>query len=74
MILSREDDERVLEALHAHEVEGLSSAKAGKRAGMSRAAVCGIVKRVRAEADKHPCRCRRKANRDGGMPAKWWAK
>jgi transposase len=71
---TRRDDIRDLEILHKAEVDGLVYAQIGQRYGMTRSAVGGLIKRFRDAADDVPCRCRKLENRDGGMPARWWAK
>ncbi|WP_146592222.1 hypothetical protein [Puniceibacterium confluentis] len=70
----RADDLRNLEILHLLNVEQQSSGAVAKRMGLSRNAVLGVQFRTSEQCAKHPCACRRKANRDGGMPARWWAR
>ncbi|TNF19162.1 MAG: hypothetical protein EP318_15515 [Rhodobacteraceae bacterium] len=69
----RNDDLTALEILHGREVLGLSMREAAVRVGVSRNTAIGLVKRINEAADAVPCRCRRKANRDGGMASRWWA-
>ncbi|KAB2539672.1 hypothetical protein AL035_17855 [Salipiger aestuarii] len=68
----RAEDERFLEAMHRHEVDGMSFAVLARDLCRSRAAVCGMFKRVR-DAEQ-PCQCVNPENRDGGMPPRWWRK
>lgn len=69
----REKDLLHLEALHRIENEGQTNDAVGKALNLSRGAMAGIRYRMRQEAAKAVCKCRRKANRDGGMPERWWA-
>lgn len=70
---TRADDLKVLEIMHGREVLGLSMRDAAARVGVSRNTAIGLVKRVNEAVDAISCECRRKANRDGGMPKRWWA-
>lgn len=60
-LYTRQDDERMLEIIDA-----VLDPTAGYKG-----AVAGIMNRYRASA--LPCKCRRKANKNGGQPARWWA-
>lgn len=66
-------DSEILEALDLHERQGLSFDAVAQRMGRSRGAVAGIVGRVSGAADAEPDLAVKPANRDGGMPARWWA-
>ena len=70
---TRQDDLRMLEILDMRECAGMPVKEIAARLGMSKGAVCGAINRIGKAADAVPCRCRRKANRDGGMPRRWWA-
>lgn len=71
-------DMEMLSALYLVEAQGLSRARAVMElnrmfgAGRTRNSVIGVVARVNADADRHPCHCQRAENRDGGMPGLWW--
>ncbi|APZ51247.1 hypothetical protein [Salipiger abyssi] len=79
---SRTDDEMLLNMLDMRDFDGLSASKIGQRAGRSRAAVCGLFKRVRDDEARHEaecaargvpvCQCLKPENRDGGMTRRWW--
>lgn len=71
---TRADDITDLRILHMLDVEQLTGADVAERTGRSRNAILGLRHRVRQTEKEHPCRCRKKANRDGGMKPKWWAK
>lgn len=77
--LSRADDIAALEILHARENLGLTMkadaahASAATGRNISRNQAIGIVGRVNEAVTRQADRCRRKANRDGGMPERWWA-
>lgn len=70
-------DHEILEALHLVDREGLTMAATASRLSkmfnrkIGRAAVCGMVHRVRHESDDID-ECTRPENRDGGMSADWW--
>lgn len=71
---SRADDLQDLKILHLLDNEGLTGTVVAERIhDMTRSGILAVRNRVNAEHDKHPCACRRKANRDGGMPSRWWA-
>ena len=74
---TRATDERDLQILHLldHGDSGapLTGAVVAQRMGMTRSAVLGLKSRTSGAAGKIPCRCRKKKNRDGGMPPRWWA-
>lgn len=75
--LKRLDDLDLLELLHA--VDHLGLRGEGLRAHLRRVTggiwgngrVQGALARLRASA--LPCACVKPENRDGGMPARWWA-
>lgn len=71
--LTRQDDEALLTILDLSAHEGLSASQIARRIGSTKNAVIGALNRIAKEADKVPDRCRRKANKDGGMPRRWWA-
>ncbi|MBU3262086.1 hypothetical protein KPG71_18855 [Roseovarius sp. PS-C2] len=73
MTPTRQDDIRLLNILHMKDVEGMTCAAIGECMGGSKSSIIGAVNRVNKDADKHGCKCRKKANRDGGMKPKWWA-
>lgn len=70
-LYTRQDDERILEIIDAvlDPTAGYKGAMA--KFGATKGAVAGIMNRYRASA--LPCKCRRKANKNGGQPARWWA-
>lgn len=76
---TREDDERALIYLHMREnlgmtTQAVSDALRGKRFSASRGSIIGHLNRTKEHAPPAPCKCRKKANKDGGMPALWWQK
>jgi len=73
MTHDRADDMILLEMLHLRATTGMSHREIGRKFGRSKNAVIGALHRINKEADAVSCRCRRKHNRDGGMPAMWWA-
>ena len=68
--ITRASDERMLEVLHLSE-GGMGCTTIGRRLGLTKNAVVGIVNRIRHEPDR--CECVRAENKSGGMPVKWWA-
>ncbi len=72
-VAGRDDDLRILEILDLREGAGLPVKEVAHRLGVTKGAVCGVINRINRAADAVPCRCRRKVNRDGGMPRRWWA-
>ena len=68
---SREDDERILLALHLVENEGWTCRAAGEVIGLTKNAVIGHTGRVRNEYGI--CRCNIHENRTSGLPPFWWA-
>lgn len=53
---------------------GLSAAETARRiGGLTAGAVRDVWERVDADCARHPCMATRPENRDGGMPARWWA-
>lgn len=71
---TRRDDLRDLQILHMLEVERAGGTAVAARFGMTRSAVQGLAYRMNTAATREPCACVRPENRDGGMPARWWAK
>jgi transposase len=69
---SRAADELLLKILDLTDHEGLSCKQIAARFGLSKGAVIGLIHRVR-NAPVGRCRCRRRANRDGGIKRRWWA-
>ena len=69
---SRGDDLFLLELLACRDHDELSAAQIGKMMGKSRSAVLGIFHRQR-DGDIVACACVKPDNKDGGMPARWWA-
>lgn len=70
---TRADDELELEVLHLRENKKLKMAVVRERCRVSTGFISGLQNRVRKNAARHPCQCRRKANRDGGMRQRWWS-
>ncbi len=68
---TRDDDIRVLEVIDSR-LKGERQRDAMARLGVTKGAIAGIMSRFRETADI-PCKCRKKSNRDGGMPDRWWA-
>jgi len=68
---TREDDERILMALHLVHNEQWTMKAAGEAVGMTKNAVIGQSNRVRY--DRGICRCNADDNRTGGMEPLWWA-
>lgn len=66
-------DRQMLDALDLMERQGLSGAEVAVRVGRSRAAVLGMVKRIRDDLAAVPDLTVKPENRDGAMPARWWA-
>lgn len=69
----RAEDLLELEVLHLRECENLPGAEVMASLGVTRGFISGVQNRVRKSIAEHPCKCRRKANRDGGMRQRWWA-
>jgi len=70
---ARLNDEMVLNVLHLRATTDLTAVEVGQRVGRTRGSVLGMEKRIR-DAGVQPCHCVRPENKDGRMPAKWWAK
>ena len=68
---TRADDEEILTMLDLRDGDGLGMGTIGKRMGKSKGAVSGVFHRVRTEEIKD-CKCRKAANKDGGMGRGWW--
>ncbi|WP_421907101.1 hypothetical protein [Mameliella sp.] len=68
---SRAEDERILNILDVISHEGTTVAR--KRFGLTNSKVQGMRTRFLNPKYQPEDRCRRKANRDGGMPRRWWA-
>ncbi|MCJ8139588.1 hypothetical protein [Falsirhodobacter halotolerans] len=64
-------DTQILHALHLRDHEGLTFSKIGEALGVSRASISGAFRRV--DREQLACRCVKAQNKDGGMPALWWA-
>jgi hypothetical protein len=64
-------DAEVLDVMH-RATRGDTYVSIGADYGVTRSAIAGMVMRIR-EADL-PCECTKPENRDGGMPARWWAR
>jgi len=71
---TRADDERLLQMMHLHDVEGLSYGQIAERFVLSRSSVAGYIRRVKSEADLVTSECVAPENMDGGMGVRWWAK
>lgn len=71
---SRKDDERLLDVLDRWSHGEIKAAEAMALLGLTRGQWAGVKDRTIGSAARSACRCRRKANRDGGMPRRWWAK
>ncbi len=54
--------------------QGYSASEIAKQFGVSRSAILGLVHRVRADTDRFPSEATKPENKDGGMPARWWAR
>lgn len=65
-------DREVLEILDMNQRQGLSAAVIAVRFRCSRASICGLLYRVNKDADAVADVAVKPANRDGGMPARWW--
>jgi hypothetical protein len=70
---TREDDERLLDVLDRWSHGEMKAATAMMLLAMTRGQWAGVKQRILTESARIPCACRRKANRDGGMPRRWWA-
>lgn len=72
---ARRDDERILMILHLLDVERAGPDAVGRESGKSRGQIAGMRNRATGAAAiaRHPCECKKRENKDGGMPAKWWA-
>ena len=68
---TRQDDEKLLRMLE-FKAAGHKQGALMERFGMSKGAVAGILHRVRTDTNAVPCKCRKRANKDGGMPSGWW--
>lgn len=68
---TRADDERVLAILDAKFAQGMGNAEILRRFKITNSALQGMIHRT--VKDPTPCACRKRENRDGGMPARWWA-
>lgn len=71
-MLTRADDQALLNMLDLRHNEGLDLAVVIERTGMSRGSVCGSLKRIRDS--ELPCECRKMKNKNGGMSRFWWRK
>lgn len=71
---TRKDDETLLDVLDRWDSGEIKAADAMARLRLTRGQWAGVKHRTIGEAGQLPCKCRRKANKDGGMPRRWWAK
>ncbi len=67
---ARADDGRILNILECCAQHGRVVIM--ERFDLSRGKLAGILDRTVKASDKEGCKCRRKGNRDGGMPVRWW--
>lgn len=67
-------DEEILTILHLRDVDRMKTPDIGRRFGVSRSTILGLLHRVKKAADAVPCKCRKKANKDGGMKPRWWVR
>lgn len=68
-------DVDTLKVLHLSEVEQLPASVIGKRYGVTKSAILGLMNRVRTDlrlTEHGPEVAVRPENRDGGMPLRWW--
>lgn len=68
---TREEDLAVLEVIDAAS-KGEKRRDIISRLGVTRGQISGTMSRFRETADI-PCKCRRRANKNGGMADRWWA-
>ena len=70
---TRADDERVLAILDMYEGDGVADSIVARKFGITRSVIRGLIHRTLQDTKAvHPCRCRKKANKDGGMKRGWW--
>ena len=69
---TRAEDLLELEVLHLRENKRWPGAEVMAELGVTRGFISGLQNRVRKATARHPCKCRRKANRDCGMRQRWW--
>lgn len=71
----RAKDERDLEILHLLDIEGVGPTAVIGRFGVTKGQIAGIRNRATGEKARaeHRCLCEKPENKDGGMPARWWA-
>lgn len=68
---TRADDEAALHLLDLRFNEGLTTPQIATRLGLSKNAVIGRLSRLK-EGQVYECACRKRENKDGGMPRYWW--
>lgn len=68
---SRAADLAFLEILHMRDVLGMKTTDIARKTGATKNSVIG--KLHRAKQEKGVCLCTKAANKDGGMPERWWA-
>lgn len=71
---ARAEDLSFLRILDLRDHEGMSFAEIGRAMGLSRSNIAGKLHRVNKDNRDVEDACRKKANRDGGMPRHWWRK
>lgn len=71
----RAKDERDLEMLHLLDVARKGPDFVGARFGVTRGQIAGLRNRTTGSKARteHRCLCEKPENKDGGMPARWWA-
>lgn len=62
--VARSVDDRDLEILARHDIDGHSFQRIADDFGLTRSAVAGMVRRIRRAEAGHPCVCTRPENRD----------
>ena len=70
---SRESDEQILSFLHMRHTLGMDFSEIGRAHGVTKNTAIGAVNRVDNASNAVLCWCRKPENKDGGMPAEWWA-
>lgn len=67
---SRGEDETLLMILDLCDGDGVTAEAAGKRYGLTKGTVIGLMSRVRKA--ELACACTKAENSNGGMPRGWW--